>query len=571
MVLRSEQELQGLQNRFDEGVGAPMRSVRSALLHKTILLCAAIAAQLLGAAADGMQTAPSEILLDGADAKGRVIVQTDGKVVMEGVSLASFVTLKWQRSLSRRAKVLGGMWERTYGDGGWRGAYDEKAPREGSMPWYFLANDGVRTDGWGVQVQPNAFASWKITPQGVELLIDVRAGSSPVELGGRRLELCTLVFRRGKDGESPFEAGRAFCRMMCPKPRLPKERVWGYNDWYCAYGNNTATNFLADAMCIIRLADRGGKVANRPFAVVDHGWELNESRGDNVGADGLWVESNSRWNMPMGEFCRRVRALDARPGLWYRPTMPWKAMPEAMRLNGFSGNVWKGGFLVDPTAPELHAFIKRDIARFRFWGIKLIKIDFITYDLNNTWGFAIGERVIPHAKAVWRDKTRTSAEVIKGIYATMREAAGDDIYIVGCNAIDHFVAGLFELQRIGDDTSGKEWARTRKMGPNALAMRSIHNGTFYLNDGDCVGLASAGDVPWEKNRQWLDLVSRSGTVLFVSWKRSLLTDHDVVDFFSRALKVAATEMPTGEPLDWMETLRPLKWRFGGGETATYDW
>ena len=516
-------------------------------------------------------TEPAEILLDGKPAGAAVAVAADGTVSLSGVEAASSVTLRWRHDFPADAKLLGDMWERTYGDSAWR-TIGSEMPRCGSMPWYFLVHRQMRTDGYGVKVQPNAFASWQVTPTDVELLLDVRAGSRPVELKGRRLELCTLVGRVGEAGESAFAAGRAFCRMMCPRPRLPKGQVYGYNDWYCAYGNNTATNFLADVRHVVSLLDRGGRVANRPFAVVDDGWQLKEDRGDEAPAEGLWVRSNRRWNMPMDEFCREVRALGARPGLWYRPLMPWRRMPDALKTKGKAQAVWKlGDFTVDPTAPELKAQIVRDFRRFRDWGIELVKIDFITFDWNFAWGYGLGARTISHDACVWRDASRTTAEVVRDLYRTMREAAGDGVSLIGCNAIDHFAAGLFELQRTGDDTSGREWGRTRKMGPNTIGFRALHNRTFYLGDGDCVGLVSEGLVPWEKNRQWLDLVAKSGTSLFVSWKRSLAQDPQVKDALSAALKTAAEERATGEPLDWLDAMRPRRWRFDGGEETVYDW
>ncbi|MBR1921707.1 MAG: hypothetical protein IJ829_06875, partial [Kiritimatiellae bacterium] len=62
------------------------------------------------------------------------------------------------------------------------------------MAWYCLVSDGARTDGYGVAVQPNVFASWRIGPGGlIALDLDCRAGTSPVELSGRTLEACRLV------------------------------------------------------------------------------------------------------------------------------------------------------------------------------------------------------------------------------------------------------------------------------------------------------------------------------------------------------------------------------------------
>ena len=65
---------------------------------------------------------------------------------------------------------------------------------------------------------------------------------------------------------------------------------------------------------------------------------------------------------------------------------------------------------------------------------------------------------------------RTTAEVIGSLYDVIRGAAGDAA-IIGCNTVSHLSAGLFEICRIGDDTSGTDWSRTRKMGVNTLAFR----------------------------------------------------------------------------------------------------
>jgi len=516
-------------------------------------------------------TRPDAVLLDGVPAGTRVAVAEDGGVTLKG-GTASWVTLRWKTALGAGTRVLGSMWERTYGDSAWRRIDDAMAPRGGAMAWYFLATDGKRTDGYGVMVQPNAFARWKVNPAEIELLLDVRAGSRPVELGARAVRLCTLVSRKGTADENAFAAGRALCRLMCPKPRLPKAPVYGYNDWYCAYGNNTATNFLEDVRALVGFMDAqpGAKVANRPFAVVDDGWQLKENRGDAVGVEGQWVTHNVRWGMDMKTFCARVKALEARPGLWYRPLMPWKAMPAGLKTSGESEKVWKGGFLIDPTAPGLADMIKADLARFRAWGIELVKIDFITFDWNTVWGYELGDSPIRHDKAVWRDRSRTSAEVVRGLYAAMREGAGD-MYVIGCNALDHFAAGLFELQRTGDDTDGRGWARTRKMGPNTLGMRAIQNNIFYSNDGDCVGLVKEGDVPWHLNRQWLDLVAVSGTALFTSWRRRLARDPEVAQALGKAWRHASTGPETAEPLDWLETPRPRRWRLADGTVRTYDW
>ena len=200
-------------------------------------------------------------------------------------------------------------------------------------------------------------------------------------------------------------------------------------------------------------------------------------------------------------------------------------------------------------------------------GFKLIKTDFITYDWCTAWGGGLSP--VQHDLPEWRDRSRTTAEVVKGLYTALRESAGDKMVIIGCNALDHFAAGLFEIQRTGDDTSGNDWGRTRKMGPNTVAMRAMHHGTFYVSDGDCFGLTHTDAIPWRLNAQWLDLVSRSGTALFVSWKRQLTTP-EIREALETALRRAAKVQPVGEPLDWLQNIRPARWRFGD-EIRNYDW
>ncbi len=459
-----------------------------------------------------------------------------------------------------RVRIYRDAWERTYGDAGW---YPVNSWNRDS-PWYMLVNhDGV-TDGIGVAVQPNAFAAWRGRKTGTRLHLDVRAGADGVRLGSRRLELCRVVTRKGEKGESAYAAARAFAKMMCPKPRLPKEPVYGYNDWYCAYGKNTATNFLADAAYVSECA-KGLKV--RPYVVMDDGWQLmnpeacakKDGRGDS--GRGPWNESSPQFGMPMKDFTAAIAALGAKPGLWYRPFRAWDDTPDDQRLIGERR-------FFDPSLPEMDARIRSDIGRFRSWGMKLVKIDYIAHDLVQDWGMSMHDTPLTHPRK-WRRTDRTAAEVIRSLYAAMREAAGDDMVIIGCNAFNHFAAGLFELQRTGDDTSGREWSRTERMGVNTLAMRKHQDGIFFSVDADCAGLVRRGSVDWAKNRQWIDLLGRSGTAVFISWFRDL-ADDEVRRTIAAAFRRSASGAEVAEPLDWTDTRTPKVWKFNGIE-KTYDW
>jgi alpha-galactosidase len=223
--------------------------------------------------------------------------------------------------------------------------------------------------------------------------------------------------------------------------------------------------------------------------------------------------------------------------------------------------------VLDPTIPENLERIKNYFRLYKQWSYELVKFDFSTFDILGKWGFEMmRDKCMTQNNWSMYDKSKTNAEIILNLYRIIREAAGET-YLIGCNTISHFSAGLFELNRIGDDTSGNEWVRTRKMGVNTLAFRGLHHGTFYAADGDCVGLTNK--VPWEKNKQWMKLVAKSGTPLFISAQPDA-TGAEQKSEIKKCFKLASENLPVGEPLDWMENAFPKKWKLNG-KIENYSW
>ncbi len=460
----------------------------------------------------------------------------------------SRLALRWNDRLDATRLLLGDAWERGYGDFEWRGFVPDRV-----MPWYVLAWDGRRADGYGVRTGANAFCWWQVDPGGITLWADVRSGGAPVQLGGRTLAVCDVVCRPGQDGESAFAAQHAFCHQMCAAPRLPAQPVYGHNDWYYAYGNNNADTVRADAGRIVELSPTG---ANRPFVVIDDGWQ--PGRGASKDGAGSWDRGNEKFpDIPA--LVADVERAGARPGVWIRPLQAPASAPDSWRLPRERG-------VLDPTVAASREKIAADIARLHDWGFDLIKHDYSTWDLFGRWGSQMGSALTNDGWTFAEGPGRTTAEVINELYATIRQAAGGSL-IIGCNTVSHLSAGQFEMCRIGDDTSGTEWERVRRMGVNALAFRGAQQGAFYAADADCVGVTT--HIPWELNRRWLDLVSRSGTPLFVSLAPDALGAARKQDL-RVALALAATPQPLGEPLDWQRTTWTTRWRSVGGEHS-YDW
>ena len=149
----------------------------------------------------------------------------------------------------------------------------------------------------------------------------------------------------------------------------------------------------------------------------------------------------------------------------------------------------------------------------------------------------------------------------------MRQAAGENTILIGCATIPHLCAGLVHLGRTGADVNGKVWDITRRMGVNTLAFRMMQHNAFFAVDADCVGIT--GLVPWHFTRQWLDILAKSGTPMFVSCKPGVLSDAENEEL-RQAFARNALQRDTLIPLDWMENICPERWLLNGQEIA-YDW
>jgi alpha-galactosidase len=456
--------------------------------------------------------------------------------------------LRWRGQLDDVRLLLGDAWERGYGDLEWRGFVPDRV-----MPWYFAASDARATHGYGVRTGAKSFCFWQADPQGISLWIDVRSGGAGVELGDRTLTACEVVSRRGRENESAFAAVHAFCRQLCANPRLPSQPVYGSNDWYWVYGKNSAATVRTDAQHIVELSPSD---ANRPFAVIDDGWQLD--RGQVRTGVGTWDRGNEKFpDMP--GLAEEIRRIGARPGIWIRPLLAPADAPDRWRLA-------RDRAILDPTVPDVRQKVADDVGRLRRWGYELIKHDYSTFDLFGRWGSTMGEALTRDGWTFATGPKSTTAEVIDDLYRTIRAAAADAL-VIGCNTVSHLSASVFDICRIGDDTSGREWNRTRKMGVNTLAFRGAQHGAFYVGDADCVGVTNA--IPWKANRQWLDLLARSGTMLFVSLAPDAIGADERRDLRA-ALVLAARPQPLAEPIDWQQISWPRRWRLMNRE-VTYDW
>ena len=457
-------------------------------------------------------------------------------------SKVKWIKLRWNNlSWDKNIRFLGDAWERGYGDMEWKGMNPNRF-----MPWYFCAKSEAKSVCYGVKVRPSAMCFWQVDSLGMTLFLDVRCGGSGVNLKGRVIKLADVIACEMRDCTS-FEAMQEFCGQMCEDPILPKYPVYGSNNWYYAYGKSSESEILADCDYILNLTK---DIENKPYMVIDDCWQehhrLNEYNG------GPWTKGNEKFP-DMKALAEKLVQKGVRPGIWVR-----------LLLNEDENikNEWRLSHnnCIDPTNPEALNYIKEDIKRICNWGYTLIKHDFSTFDLFGKWGFQMSPLVTDDGWHFY-DDSLTSAEVVKLLYKAILdasvEASNGEALILGCNTIGHLGAGYMHINRTGDDTSGVDWERTRFMGVNTLAFRLPQHGKFYEIDADCVGID--GGISWSMNKQWADVLAKSGTPLFISVRPNILDETEKQELYE-ILKVASKQEHHVIPVDWEETTCPEHWQ-----------
>ena len=473
-------------------------------------------------------------------------------------SAVKYLSFRWNFSPAERregVRVWGDTWERGHGEIEWRGIVPHRC-----MPWVCAVSNGSDADPdtvgrltecFGVRVRPAALCFWQYDAAGVTLWCDVRCGGEGVLLGGRTVEVCSVVFGEYRD-VSAFQALRQYYGTLCDDALLPPHKVYGSNNWYYAYGETSEQDILRDTELLVRCCEG---LENRPYMVLDDGWQINR-------CDGPWDKLCPRFQ-DMKKLADTIRQKGARPGIWLRPLADREHqldLPDECRC------AWDNAYL-DPSHPLVLQYVADTVRRLVCdWGYELIKHDFTTYDIFGCWG---GECADKLGADGWHfyDRSKTGAEIATELYRVILEAADGKALILGCNVSGHLAAGLTHLNRTGGDTSGVDYERVRRYGVNTLAARMMQHEAFYHVDADCVGFA--GKIDPLLNARWARLLSHSGTPFFASPKPSCV-DQETERLLRECYARAAKQADTAVPLDWMENLCPARWLINGKQVY-FDW
>jgi alpha-galactosidase len=228
------------------------------------------------------------------------------------------------------------------------------------------------------------------------------------------------------------QLGNRFGRAKNKQP----PRVWC--SWYSLF-------YMIDEPILFRIIERIGDL---PFDVlqVDDGWEIKV---------GDW-EANSNFPSGMQALADKIKSTGRKAGLWLAPLIA----VESSRLfrenpdwflrderGGFAAAGFNWGeqlYALDTTHPAVTAWLASLMRQVRAWGFDYLKLDFLYA------GALKGKR---HKDVPREGAFRESLQVL-------REAMGEDAFLLTCGTPILPALGLCDAMRVGPDVAS-EWESYR--------------------------------------------------------------------------------------------------------------
>lgn len=286
-------------------------------------------------------------------------------------------------------------------------------------------------------------------------------------------------------------------------------RVWC--SWYGYYTQ------ISEAQLLQTLAGLQGL----PFEVfqVDDGWQQNI---------GDW-EPNAKFPSGMNYLALRVQAQGFTPGLWLAPFIArpssrlyqehpdWFLRDEAGELV-LAGSNWGGYYALDLTLPAVQDWLVGLLRTVRGWGFRYLKLDFL---------FAAALPGKRHLEVGREEAYREALRLV-------REAVGEDTYLLACGAPVLASLGLVDGLRIGPDVAPYWDNEDRRL---------------YLHDP--TGPSAYNALRTSLHRLWLKpLVHTDPDVVFFRSRYNLLTPEQRAVLQDLAL--VAEFKAVSDPPEWLD-------------------
>ena len=401
---------------------------------------------------------------------------------------------------------------------------------------------------------------------------------------------------RLRNGENPRERGEKFvigafddCRLGLESyaDAVAKEfdirlhpQVSGYCTWYANKhgGAGSAASTREFAAC----AERKLKGWGFDFFQIDDKWQDGHSK-NGPHKNFTRARPNGCYAEGMKPTADNLRAKGIIPGLWFMPFSgnwndPYYADKQTWFVRGRDGKPYEtswGGTCLDFTDPDVIRYVREEVARIsKDWGYKYFKYD-------GTWTAMAcrqiyvndGYRQDDYGEQTFDDPHATNMEAFRRALRLVREAGGDDVFIMSCNVSQNMrtmggAYGLVDAIRIGPD-NGSSWKGICQ-GPIRGTARYFYNGRVGYNDPDPVYVRDS--IPLAHARTICSWAALSGGLYaFSDWLPGLSDER--VDVLRRTM---APHRRTREvrPIDLFESPLAHAWLLGVGEAkvlGVFNW
>ncbi len=341
----------------------------------------------------------------------------------------------------------------------------------------------------------------------------------------------------GIAGRFPGELLEQYLTCSASDHPLPTCSPAGWCSWYYYYTKITADSIQENLDQVVR---------HKPdwqVFVIDDGYQT---------AVGDWLCINEKFPQGLTGLAAQARGNGLRAGLWIAPFVArgnsalFREHPDWVlrnargkpQLAGWNPN-WglEGRFYgLDTTHPGFQAYLKKVIRTVvHEWGFNYLKLDFV-----------YGACLPGHA----HDSSMTAAQRLSLGYQLVREAAGEDVFLLGCGSPFGPAQGWVDGMRIGpdvapywDDPLRTRWTRDphalcTRTAVRSIMARSVFHRRWWLNDPDCLMLRDTETKLTDAERFTLAAAAAvTGGLLFFSDRLSALPEK-IWESMSNILEIA---------------------------------
>ena len=235
------------------------------------------------------------------------------------------------------------------------------------------------------------------------------------------------------------------------------------------------------------------------FVQIDDGWQAGlKKNGPKKNFNTIEPGPKSAYPGGMKATAEKVTALGLIPGIWFMPFAgnyedPFFADKQEMfvkrKEDGKPYETSWGGTCLDMTNPKTQEYLRQMVSRIsKEWGYKLFKMDGMWTGTGTAQVYVNnGYKEDGMGDAVFHDPKMTNIEAYRKGLRIVREAAGKDVFLLGCCVSQNMrslcgALGLVDAMRIGPDTGSGH------IGSPHASRNYFMNGRVWWNDPDCVSV-----------------------------------------------------------------------------------